>query len=45
LAFGIRANTTQTANIFEARDGAAAMMMSLSNVGTLFAVTIDGGSA
>jgi len=45
LTFGIRANTTQTANIFEARDGAAAMMMSLSNVGTLFAVTIDGGSA
>jgi hypothetical protein len=45
LTFGIRANTTQTANIFEARDGAAAMMMSLSNVGTLFAVTIDGGTA
>lgn len=45
LAFGIRANTTQTANIFEARDGAATMMMSLSNVGTLYAVTIDGGSA
>jgi hypothetical protein len=45
LTFGIRANTTQTANIFEARDGGANMMMSLSNVGTLFAVTIDGGSA
>jgi hypothetical protein len=45
LTLGIRANTTQTANIFEARDGAATMMMSLSNVGTLFAVTIDGGTA
>lgn len=45
LTFGIRANTTQTANIFEARDGAANLMMSLSNVGTLFAVTIDGGTA
>lgn len=45
LVFGIKANTTQTANIFEARDGAATMMMSLSNTGTLYAVTIDGGSA
>lgn len=45
LVFGIKANTTQTSNIMEARNGAGTMMMSLSNVGTLFAVTIDGGSA
>jgi hypothetical protein len=45
LVFGITANNTQTANIFEAKTGAGAMMMSLSNVGTLFAVTIDGGTA
>jgi hypothetical protein len=45
LVFGIKANTTQTANIMEARNGAGTMMMSLSPTGTLFAVTIDGGSA
>ena len=46
LAFGIRANTTQTANLVQvfAGDGTTTLL-SLSNVGTLFATTIDGGSA
>jgi hypothetical protein len=46
LALGIRANTTQTANLVQvfAGDGTTTLL-SLSNVGTLFATTIDGGSA
>jgi hypothetical protein len=46
LAFGIKANTTQTANLIQAFAGdGTTTLLSLSNVGTLFAVTIDGGSA
>jgi hypothetical protein len=46
LAFGIKANTTQTANLIQAFAGdGTTTLLSLSPAGTLFAVTIDGGSA
>jgi hypothetical protein len=46
LAFGIKANTTQTANLIQAFAGdGTTTLLSLSPAGTLFAVTIDGGTA
>ena len=46
VAFGIAANTTQTANLIAVTNTAGTgYFMTLSNTGTLFAVTIDGGSA
>jgi hypothetical protein len=46
VALNIKANTTQTANLIQviAGDGTTPLL-SLSPAGTLFAVTIDGGSA
>jgi hypothetical protein len=47
LAFAVRANATAgTANLIQAFAGdGSTTLMSLSNTGTLFAVTIDGGTA
>lgn len=46
VAFGIKANGTQTSNLIEVVNSAGTTtLMSLSGAGTLFAVTIDGGSA
>jgi hypothetical protein len=41
----VKNHATQQANPFEVQNSAGAALVSVSNTGTLFAVTIDGGTA